>query len=88
MNLESFDPKDTSSIIIITYRNKKRKLRMDRRKKTVKTKMFLMAKKKREVIFQLVGSTSKFLVNCSSFAGIKKKKKKKNIYIYIYMRTT
>ena len=83
MNLESFDPKDTSSIIIITYRNKKRKLRMDRRKKTVKTKMFLMAKKKREVIFQLVGSTSKFLVNCSSFAGIKKK-----IYIYIYMRTT
>ena len=79
MNLESFDPKDTSSIIIITYRNKKRKLRMDRRKK--KTKMFLMAKKKREVIFQLVGSTSKFLVNCSSFAGIKKKK-------YIYMRTT
>ena len=58
---------------------------MDRRKKTVKTKMFLMAKKKREVIFQLVGSTSKFLVNCSSFAGIKKKKKKKNIYIYIYI---
>ena len=33
MNLESFDPKDTSSIIIIAYRNKKRKLRMDRRKK-------------------------------------------------------
>ena len=61
---------------------------MDRRKKTVKTKMFLMAKKKREVIFQLVGSTSKFLVNCSSFAGIKKKNIYICIYIYIYMRTT
>ena len=36
MNLESFDPKDTSSIIIITYRNKKRRK---------KTKMFLMAKR-------------------------------------------
>ena len=47
MNLESFDPKDTSSIIIITYRNKKRKLRMDRRKKNVNIKMFLMAKKMR-----------------------------------------
>ena len=36
----------TSSIIIITYRNKKSKLRMDRRKKkNVKTKMFLMAKR-------------------------------------------
>ena len=74
MNLESFDPKDTSSIIIITYRNKKRKLRMDRRKKTVKTKMFLMAKKKREVIFQLVGSTGRFI--CRNLI-------KKNIYIII-----
>ena len=48
MNLESFDPKDTSSIIIITYRNKKRKLRMDRRKKkTLKLRCFLWQKETR-----------------------------------------
>ena len=51
MNLQSFDPKDTSSIIIITYRNKKSKLRMDRRKKNVKTKMFLMAKRNERYYF-------------------------------------
>ena len=58
MNLEYFDPTDTASIIVITYRNKKGKLRMLRRKKNFKTTMFLIAKK-REVIFQLVGSTGK-----------------------------
>ena len=46
MNLEYFDPKDTASIIVIAYRNKKGKLRMLRRKKNFKTKMFLIAKKK------------------------------------------
>ena len=58
MNLESFDPKDTASIIVIAYRNKKGKLRMHRRKKTLKLRCFLL-QKKREVIFQLVGSTGK-----------------------------
>ena len=46
MNLEYFDPTDTASIIVIAYRNKKGKLRMLRRKKNFKTKMFLIAKKK------------------------------------------